>query len=832
MIILAELSFNLNYGIKLPFLKDHNKTALVCNNRNISYSEVLRETAFLSSLFPAIGNLKVCIFSENRPEWVYSIYSAWNMNAIPVIFDHTGEIDEIVFILNEALPELIFCSQSCKKRLESIIPLISFTPEIIVFEDLGLKCHNAVSIREIVPSEVQKTALIAYTSGTTGSPKGVMLSFNDLLSNIQPILELGGREDAVLAILPFYHTFPMLWTMVLPLYVGAAIVFAKSLAPKDIMQAMQENKVTAVIGVPKLFRLIREKVLEEIEKSIWKKGALFAARKVNSLWFSGLIFRRVQKRFGGHIRYLICGGAEIEREVEEDFRTLGFLLQTGYGLTETSPMISFNRPGRIKIGSAGEPLPCNDVRIVDGEIAVRGENVMRGYYLKEAETSAVLKDGWFYTGDMGRLDEDGYLFVTGRKDDMIVLSNGKNIDPAKIEAGILSVSELVKEAAVVKNGDKLYAFIYPDYSKFSCSSQMIRGEIKWKVISKYNMTVPDYRKITSFELTKEELPKTLLGKVRRFKLVPKCPVSDSEEGMKSGTAKDEVNALTKYLSREKKVEAKPHSHIEFDIGLDSLDKVLLLSFIESSFGVKMTEEELKQHATLKELIGYINKVKEDEELKEAEWKRLLSDTEGITIPNAWFTLTLLQAFFRLFFKLYCRIKITGLREIPDSPVLFVPNHQCSLDQFIVSCLLKRRAFLDTFYLAKKKHYRKPWKTLLAERHNTVLVEIEKDLKLSLQKLAACLNRGKNVMIFPEGTRSVDGSLGNFKTAYAILSCALGVPVIPVVINGSKELLPKGTLFPKAFRKFTVEYLPPVYPDGMTASELNELVFEVMKKKIY
>ncbi|MDP4196416.1 MAG: AMP-binding protein [Bacteroidota bacterium] len=846
----------------MPFLKDHNKTAVVYNAQKISYSEVLRNTAYFSSLFPLEDNLKICIFSENRPEWIYSVYSAWYMKATLVIFDYTAEIDEIAFVLNEAAPKLIFCSIACKNKLEKILPLLHFNPKILIFEDLKTGDPNTAAMVEVKPADMNRTAVIAYTSGTTGPPKGVMLSFHNLFSNIQPILGLGGRDDSILAILPFYHGFPLLWTMILPLYAGATIVFVRSLDPKDILNALQSNKVTAISGVPKLFGIIREKIISEIENSFWKKSAFFCAKRINSLWFSRIIFHKIQKMFGGNIRYLICGGAEIEKEVEEDFRTLGFELQTGYGLTETSPMIAFNQPGQIKIGSVGKPLACNEVRIVNGEIVVKGSNVMQGYYLKENETASILKDGWLYTGDLGRLDEDGYLFVTGRKDDMIVLANGKNIDPAKIETGILSVSDLVKEVAIVKNDSKLYAFIYPDYSKFNCPVNMINEEIKWKVIGKYNDTVPDYRKIVSFELTKEELPKTSLGKIKRFKLPQKNsassllkeqrslnPRKDHERSLSNNqgngslklnghnstiansNSEGEINVLTNYINKEKNVEANPYSHLEIDIGLDSLDKVLLLSFIESSFGVKITEEELKKHATLKDLFRYIRSVKDDERLKEAEWKKFLTDADDITIPKTWFTLSLLQIFFRMFFKLFCRTRIIGLQTVPNSSVLFVPNQQCSLDEFIVTCFLKRRTFLNTFYFAKEKHFQKYWKKFLAERHNTILVDIEKDLSLSLKRLAACLNKGKNIIIFPEGTRSVDGSLGEFKPTYSILSCALGISVIPVVIKGTKDFLPKGTLFPRPFKEISVEFLNPVFPDNLTSSELNELVCTMIKRKL-
>ena len=298
-------------------------------------------------------------------------------------------------------------------------------------------------------SNPNDTAVIIYTSGTTGSPKGVMLSYDNLLVNIEAVttdVNIYTSEDRVMVLLPLHHIFPLMGTMIIPLGVGGTIVLSPSMASEDIMATLQHG-ITIIIGVPRLYNLIRKGIRDKINKSGVAKLLFKIAEKKNSLTFSRKIFGSVQRKFGGKIKYMVCGGAALDKEVCKDYLTLGFEILEGFGMTECAPMITFTRPGRVLPGSAGEPLKTNEVKVIDGEIVNRGRNVMQGYYNRPEETAAILKDGWLYTGDLGHL-EDNRIFITGRKKEIIVLSNGKNINPEEIENKIQSMTEVITEIGV------------------------------------------------------------------------------------------------------------------------------------------------------------------------------------------------------------------------------------------------------------------------------------------------------------------------------------------------------------------------------------------------
>ena len=297
--------------------------------------------------------------------------------------------------------------------------------------------------------DLHETALILYTSGTTGEPKGVMLSFKNLLSNIKAIEKVGvaGKEDRTLALLPFHHSYPLMVTMLVPLYLGATIVFLERLSSEELLKALKEHKITILVGVPRLYQLLHQRIMEGI-RSNPLGNLLFAISPFLNPPLRRLLFKRVHKAFGGRIKYLVSGGAKLPVDIALDLNRLGFTILEGYGLTETSPIVSFNPPQRPKLGSVGLPIEEVYVKISEeGEVLVRGVNVMQGYYKKPEETKKAFKDGWFMTGDLGYLDQEGYLYITGRKKEILVLSGGKKVNPEELEALIMKEGIGIKEVA-------------------------------------------------------------------------------------------------------------------------------------------------------------------------------------------------------------------------------------------------------------------------------------------------------------------------------------------------------------------------------------------------
>lgn len=804
------------------FLNDFKKTALILNDQKIEYAELINKVNSFSTLLPQIKLNKVAIFSENRFEWVYTFYAIWLNKAVAVPIDYMSSAEDVSFILNDCKPEIIFYSNGTKEVCEKALTQLNHKIEKINLDEIQIiDADNNSTFLDPDPNE---TAVIIYTSGTTGSPKGVMLSYDNLLVNIEAVttdVEIYKKEDKVMVLLPLHHIFPLMGTMIIPLSVGGTIVFSPSMASEDIMATLQHG-VTIIIGVPRLYNLIRKGIKDKINKSGIAKLLFKIAQRKNSISFSRKIFGSVQRKFGGHIKYLVSGGAALDKEVAQDYLTLGFEILEGFGMTECAPMITFTRPGRVLPGSAGEPLKTNEVKVIDGEIVNRGRNVMQGYYNRPEETAAIIKDGWLYTGDLGYL-ENNRIFITGRKKEIIVLSNGKNINPEEIENKILSMNDVITEIGVFEKSDLLHAVIYPDYQKAKQQGiENVEEMLKWQVIDKYNQSVTPYKKIMKFSLVKEPLPRTRLLKLKRF-LLPQLEMI-SKEKIEEIIEPDfqEYTLLKEFLQQQKETTVRPSDHLEIDLALDSLDKINLGVYLETNFGIKLTETELVAFPNIVKLAENVRDKKTKLSVEAIDWGKIFKQQLDLELPESWFTHNLMKNFAKVFLKLYFRLKGEGLENIPEAPFIIAPNHQSFFDGLFVAVFLKNKLMKQTYFYAKEKHIKNKIVKFIAAKNNVIVMDLS-DLKTSLQKMAEVLKRGKNIIIFPEGTRTQSGKIGDFKKTFAILSRELNVPIVPVAINGAYDALPRGTHFPKPWTKINIKFLEPVLPENHSYDSLKDIV---------
>lgn len=812
------------------FISPGISTAISYKDSQITYDSLLRSIQAFASLYKNNPPERIAVFSQNIPEWVFAFYSGWVNGSVPVPIDFMASSDEVAFILNDCRPGIVFYSKETEKVLLSALEKVTYQPGLFLIDELRVETENHQP-QKISVTDVNKIAVIIYTSGTTGSPKGVMLSFDNLLANIEAVTEhiaIYTAERSVLVLLPLHHVFPLLGTMMAPLYTGSKIAFSPSLASEDIINTLQKNKIAIIIGVPRLYAAIRNGIMAKINQKAVAKKLFVLAKKIGSRKFSKKIFSAVHNRFGGNVTFMVSGGAKLDEEVAADYKALGFEMLEGFGMTEAAPMITFTRPGRWKIGSAGELMPGMEIKSLEGEIVARGRNVMQGYYNRPEETAQVIRDGWLHTGDLGYIDDEGYIHITGRKKEIIVLSNGKNINPEEIEKKVKEISPLIAEVGVFMKDDKLNAAIYPDPAKVSeTNSENISDLIKWNVINIYNESSSPAKKISRFFIVDTELPKTRLGKLQRFRL------AELEQNKTSAPKKadeplfEEYFVIRDYLKEHKKIDVLPDDHLLMDIGLDSLDTVSFQTFLESTFGIELHEDAFSHHPTVEKISHYMREKKKKLSIEAVKWAEILKEKVDLKLPKNMFTQNLIKNISRIGMKLYFRVKAEGTENIPDGPVIITPNHQSFLDGLLVSIFLNNKTMRNTYFYAKEKHVRNKLVKMFAERNNVVIMDINKDLKQSLQKLAIVLNKGKNIMIFPEGTRSKDGELGNFKKAFAILSRELNVPVLPVSIKGAFEALPKGSLIPRPFKKITVKFNKPVYPENHNYGSLTEQVFNIL-----
>ena len=818
------------------FVKDYNKTAIIYDDREYSYKEVILSAKSFSERINIKKEDRVIIFMENRPELLFSFLGIWNKQGTCVCLDGGFSGEELTYYIKDCKPKYIFTSrvnyEAAAKGLE--LAGMENSVEILVVDDIPVDYTGDDLTIEI--EDKYFVSLILYTSGTTGNPKGVMLMFDNILINMEGLDEykMFRTTDRVLALLPMHHIFPLLGAGVVPLGKGATIVFLKEVSSQAMVEALQKYKITFIIGVPKLWEMLHKKIMEKINGGKITKFIFKLAEKINSKNFSRKIFKKVHDGFGGNIRFFVSGGSKLDPQVSRDFLTLGIDVCEGYGLTETSPMISFTPTDEVVPGSAGKILTGVTVKIADdGEILAKGRNVMKGYYGRPDATAEVIdKDGWFHTGDLGEI-KNGLLYVTGRKKEMIVLSNGKNINPIEIEQWIMANTDLIKEMAIMDYEDKLTAVIYPDFYKLHEEGiTNITETFKKGVIDKYNKQAASYKKVLDVKIVQEELPKTKIGKIRRFML--KDVINKKEEKVQNivEPSTEEYKNISAFLKSIKNKPIIPNAHLELDLGLDSLDTVELLSHIEGTFGVKIDEQTFVEHCTVEKLAEYVEKhSKEMMNDTKMDWKEILSkDTEG-ELPKSNGIGKIIKFILKPAFLFFVKVKKEGLENIEkNEPVIFAGNHQSFLDGFIVNQAVPNSVLDKTYYFADIKHFKKGYMKFMGENSNIIFVDINKNLVNSLQMLSKALRNGKNIVIFPEGTRTRDGKINNFKKFFAILSKELNIPIVPFVLDGAYEAYPPSSKYPKG-GDVKVKFLEKIYPADMSYEEITEKVYNTIKKEL-
>jgi long-chain acyl-CoA synthetase len=812
-----------------------DKPALITKDQTVSYRSLIHEIHRFAGLFSGKGYKKIALFSENRPEWIYAFYATWQNDATVVPIDFLSSAEDAAYIINDCRPELIFASQAIIKTWEKMMGKMDYLPQIILFEEIhGEETSYDLSLE--MPDSADKTAVIIYTSGTTGSPKGVMLSFANLLANLKAVTEdvkIFNADRQVLLLLPLHHIFPLMGSMMAPLSVGSPAIMAPSMQSSDIIETLKNNQVKIMIGVPRLYELLYKGIKAKIDAKAIGRIFFSLVKLFHSRWLAKKIFKKVHQGLGGHLEIMVAGGAALNKDAGHFFQALGFEVLEGYGMTEAAPMITFPRPGHAIIGTAGQALPGLKVEIRNGEVVAKGPNIMKGYYNRPEETADVLRDGWLYTGDLGEIDNKGYLRITGRKKEIIVLPNGKNVNPVELEFKLEKNVACIKEAGVFLHHEILYAVIFPDYKILSEEGvKNPENYFREQVFPDFNRELTSYKRIMQFSLVKEELPRTRLGKIQRFKLEELLGEKQKRvEKPYEDADSEEYLAVKSFIESQVDMDISPDDHLEFDIALDSLGKLSLIDFIEKTFGVKIEEENLPKFSSVKSLVEHIKNNKRWHHADVTNWAAVLKEKVQVKLPKTWPTLAVIKNSARGFFTVYSRLKSEGAQHLPEGPCILTPNHQSFFDGLYIVAALKMKTMKNTYFYAKKKHVNNRFLQFMANRNNVIVTDVNKDLKESIQKLAEVLKKGKKIIIFPEGTRTKTGRLGEFKKTFAILSKELNIPVVPVAINGAYRAMPGRSVFPRPFSRISVSFSQPIYPKGFSSDELTSIVQEKVHKMI-
>jgi long-chain acyl-CoA synthetase len=817
---------------------------------------------------------RVALVSENRPEWIVAYFAVTAAGGTAVPLDVQLSDDEIATVLEHAGCRIgIACGKQAarllalnrERALSRVVDLDAGASEgrLLAFRAV---LQDAAGAHAVSLPTVTEDALasILYTSGTTGTPKGVMLTHANFLANTRSILDFGlvNADDNLLALLPLHHAFAFTVQLIL-LFAGARLTFPVSLKGPDLIACMQETGVTLLVGVPQLFYMLHKGIFDEMERrpvarrwllrSLLRLSGALRPRGIN---LGRIVFAPVHRKFGGRLRILASGGARLDPAIAGDFLALGFTMTEGYGLTETSPAACFNPLDRMRPGSVGIPLPGVEVKVANpdadgvGEIAIRGPNVMKGYYKNPAATAEVMQTGWFLSGDLGFLDADGYLTITGRIKEVIVLSSGKNIYPEEVEEPYLK-SPYIKEVCLVpqtaeRGGaevEGLLALVLPDLDSFRAEGMTnVFETIRWDM-ENIGRNLPAYKRPTGLVIVKEGFPRTRLGKIQRHLVaqrfrderaqaagVPEAPPSDADVAL----LEDEVGRRVLEYLREavKKPVVRFDDNLELDLGMDSLARVEMLVALEEMFGVEIPDEAAAECFTVAEVVEHLQALRGTPlgaaaAARRPGWGKILTGSapaevqamvEASSRPWASVVTAVTRAICAAVFRTAYRLRVQGLRHVPaHGPVILVSNHCSYFDAFLLAASLPLRICQQIFYMGFEWFFRQPILAWWGRGVRVIPVDMDTYLMRALQASALVLKQGKILCVFPEGERSVDGRVRPFRKGVGILARELKVPVLPAHISGAFESWPRGQSLPKIHR-IRVRFGPVVTSEELLAGE--------------
>lgn len=837
------------------FIKEYNNTAIVYGEEKISYIELIENVKDYSAKLAEYKKKRIAIFFENRPEWLYAFFAGWNIGAVNVLIDMMSTAEEVKHIVTDSKSSVIFASDKNIDVLRKALRGVKEKPVIINIDKFKVPKRKK-DVKEYEAKD-DETIMMLYTSGTTGKSKGVMLTKSNIYKNIHWNNDAKriNNTDVMISILPNHHSWPLISTILCPIECGATTVLLKELRGDILLKTIKDNHVTMVTAVPRLFEMLYRGLMDKINKSFIARVLLAFCRFLYKIPFNRILFGRVKfphnnvidiipltriifskvhKEFGGNLKTFISGGAKLDDSLIDNFRAMGIIMLEGYGLTETAPMVTYHPFDKLRKGSAGKIFDEIDYRVEeDGELLVKGPNLFKGYWKNpKATKEAFTEDGFFKTGDLAVVDKERYLFITGRKKDLIILPNGKNVRPDQIENKLRNSFSIVEDAAVAEINGKLFGIIVPAASEIRKHGDDRYEIIKHLVFEKYNSGVENYKKIQNFIVTNDEIPKTRMGKVQRYKLkdfVESQSLEKKKTKTKIPTFK-EYSLLSEQLKSMTGTDVFPEDHLEIDLGLDSLSLMELQLFIENSFGIEFSEGQIYNYSSVNELAEFMRENKTTVKKAKIDWKSILIEDIDWNPPRKVWMMKLANTLFRFFYKRGLHLKGSGVDNIPDGPCIFAPNHSSYLDSMVMYTLLKRKHKQETYFFAKEKNFKNKFLNFFADRSKVIMMDINKDLKESLQKIAKVLKEGDKIVIFPEGTRTKTGDIGKFKKTFATISKEMKIPVVPVVIKGTFEAMPYTKKTPGR-GNVSVEFLEPVSPEKKTDSKIMNEVYKMITEKL-
>lgn len=694
----------------------------------------------------------------------------------------------------------------------------------------------AVAADRVPPAaSPQDLALLLHTSGTTATPKAVPLTHANVLSNVRAIADVLAlrREERALLPLPLHHAYPLVLGLLLPLGCGASVVLPSGISGPELSRALQVGGANWLVGVPRLYEAMVSAITDRVSargkvaaRAFDRLTALSAqlARRGNRS-FGRIVFARVRRTIAPGLQRLASGGAALDPATERTLAALGYEVLVGYGLTETAPILSFDRPGRAIVGSAGQAVPGVELRIAQpgadgiGEIEARGPNIFAGYRGDpETTRAAFTADGWFRTRDLGRIDGRGYLYLHGRAAETLTLPGGEKLDPEDIEAGYKN--SMADELAILLEDEKLVALVVPSaLARTGRDPAGVESAVR-DALSECARKLRRYMQLTGFALTGAPLPRTELGKLRRH-LLPALYRAAQAEMKRGAVEAAELSSADRALFGEPTAQRVwswlkaryPDQRLsldmspQLDLGIDSLGWVSLTLELERTLGIALDEPALEHVTTLRELLEAAVAAKPEPALD-------LLVSQWLGRPSAFARIVYVagHALNRALIGSSFPLRVEGGEHLPQrGPYVLCPNHSSYLDAQVLAAALPWPVLRQLYWVgAADVMFSAAWKRLFSRLARVLPIDPAHGARAGLELSVAALRRGRILVWFPEGWLSRDGTLQPFLPGIGALMLRDAVPIVPVHIDGTFAALPQGRRFPRRHR-LTVRFGPPLDP---------------------
>ncbi len=774
----------------------------------------------------------VALFAPDSPPWIAAALAIVRAGGAVLPVDAQLGDEVLAHVLADSGARLVFTSADRVERLSRLAPALRLilldAPDGDARGWQALRAQHAAELPALAAAD---PAALFYTSGTTGRPKGVPLSHANLAFQIDAIAAAGLLipSDRVALPLPLHHVYPFVLGLLVPLAMGLSLILPQALTGPQVLRALKEGEATVMVGVPRLF----EAMVTGIEARVAARGGAAAALVRHLMALSRLLNRLgldAGRRLFGHLlhaklaprlRLLCCGGAALHPELAATLRALGWQLAIGYGLTETAPLLTINPPSG-KPGSTGRAVPGVALRIAaDGEIQARGPNVFKGYRnLPEKTQEAFTADGWFRTGDLGRLDPDGYLFITGRAKELIVTAGGENVQPEEVETAYQR-HPYIREFALLEERGRLLGLVLPEPGAIRRAGHTDIAAAVRQAVAEVNASLPSYQRVAEIALTRDPLPRTRLGKLRRHLLAAAwqaaragaaqparaepLPPDEWPEADRALLLQPASGLTWDWLVRRfPGRRLTPDTSLRLDLEVDSLAWLDIALDLEQVAGVELGEAAIARIETVRDLLREMGEARAGE-VSAAAWdqseqvlsvadRRWLAPTGPLARGFAWGFVWLLQPLARLAF----RLRVEGREHLPaQEQVVYVANHASFLDPFIMAAAMGPARVARTRWTGYTgMAFANPVTRFLSRIARTLPVEPERGATAALALSAAAIRQGDSLAWFPEGQRAPDGRLHDFRPGIGRLLARFPLRVIPLHIAGAYEAMPTGKRWPR------------------------------------